>query len=224
MVTVWVFACMILSILFACGWKREWFALLIWFGWACLFNRNNLISNPSIPYVGILLLLTTLVPAGEPMRLDQKTAANWQMPSWIMIVAWLLLAVGYTFSGLDKLSSPSWLDGSAMTHLLNNPLARPGWLRDFMLNDLSFLLPWMTWFVLVAEILFLPLTVFRASRRVMWLVLTLMHCGILLLLDFADLSFGMLMIHWFTFESWSKDHKSIKPVPTVCKETTLNMA
>lgn len=199
-VTIWVFVCMILSILFACGWKREWIALFLWFGWACLFNRNNLISNPSIPYAGMLLLLTTLIPSGEPMRLDQKTTANWQMPSWILLTSWILLAVGYTFSGLDKLASPSWLDGSAMTHLLNNPLARPGWLRDFMLSDAQSLLPYMTWFVLAAEILFLPLCVFRTTRHLIWLIFIGMHCSILLLLDFADLSFGMLMIHWFTFE------------------------
>ena len=40
------------------------------------------------------------------------------------------MAVGYTFSGVTKLPSPSWRDGTALARILDNPLARPGPLRD----------------------------------------------------------------------------------------------
>ena len=55
-----------LSLLFAAGIWRRGVSLLLWFGWACLFHRNNLILNPSIPLVGLLLLLCALRPPGEP--------------------------------------------------------------------------------------------------------------------------------------------------------------
>src|SRR6185503_9916120 len=55
----------LLAMLFALGTSRHVAAACLWFGWASLFGRNNLISNPSIPYVGLLLLLTLLVPLGE---------------------------------------------------------------------------------------------------------------------------------------------------------------
>src|SRR5690349_5202579 len=58
----WVNAFLIIllvaAIAFAIGVFRRAAAVVLWFGWACLFNRNNLINNPSIPYVGLLLLLT----------------------------------------------------------------------------------------------------------------------------------------------------------------------
>src|SRR5690242_4514244 len=42
----------VLSGLFMLGIRRRWVSLFLWYGWACLFNRNNLISNPSLAYVG----------------------------------------------------------------------------------------------------------------------------------------------------------------------------
>src|SRR5207248_9666128 len=46
----------ILAALFTLGIGRRLCALLLWYGGSCLFNRNNLISNPSLTYVGLLLL------------------------------------------------------------------------------------------------------------------------------------------------------------------------
>jgi hypothetical protein len=39
--------------------------------------------------------------------------------------AWILMAVGYSYSGLTKLTSPSWLDGTAITYVLENPWPAP---------------------------------------------------------------------------------------------------
>ena len=40
-----------------------------------------------------------------------------------------------------------------------------------------------------------------------WLLLVLVHLGIVAMIDFADLSFGMLMIHAFTFDpGWLRPH------------------
>ena len=47
--TGFVIALSVLSLAYAAGWWRRVCAVLLWFGWACLFNRNNLITNPSIP-------------------------------------------------------------------------------------------------------------------------------------------------------------------------------
>jgi predicted DCC family thiol-disulfide oxidoreductase YuxK len=188
-----------LSLGFAAGWMRPAISLVLWFGWTALFHRNNLIANPSIPYVGLLLALCVIVPAGEPWSFG-KRRGDWQMPVWIPRCAWLLLAAGYTFSGHTKLHSPSWLDGSAMQYLLENPLARPGWMRDVMLLLPDGVLKGLTWFTLGAELLFLPLACLRKTRPWIWLILLLMHLGIIAVVDFADLSFGMLMIHAFTFD------------------------
>jgi len=188
-----------LSLAFAAGLLRPFVSLCLWFGWTALFHRNNLIGNPSIPYVGLLLLLCALVPTGEPLALAKRNE-SWAMPKWVFRCAWILLAAGYSFSGYTKMFSPSWVDGSAMSFLLENPLARPGPVRDLMLALPSIFLKYLTWFTLIAELAFLPLALWSKSRPWIWLSMVALHLGIIMVVDFADLSFGMLMIHLFTFD------------------------
>ena len=193
----------VLSAAFMLGLARRWAAGLLWFGWACLFNRNNLISNPSLPYVGLILLFCTLIPEGEPLSASGgsgRRPSDWFFPAAVYWGAWWLMAAGYTFSGLVKLGSPSWVDGTAFRHLLENPLARPGFVRDVFLSFPGWALALLSWGTLAAEITFLPLSTFRRGRLVAWSVMVVMHLGIILMVDFADLSFGMVMIHLFTFD------------------------
>lgn len=196
-----------LSVIFALGLARRVAALLLWFGWAALFHRNNLISNPSIPYVGLLLLLTTLVPPGERLRPGRKRpAADWSFPASVWWTAWLVLAAGYTYSGLVKLGSPSWLDGSALSHVLENPLARPNVLRELLLGLPRPVLTLLTWSALGVEILALPLSVHRWTRLASWASLVALQLGILSVVSFADLTAGMLLAHLFVVDPawWSR--------------------
>lgn len=202
-VTVFLLLVVACSMLFAAGVARRSAALVLWYGWACLFNRNVLISNPSIPYVGLLLLLTTLVPTTEPWRLGRRgrSAGEFHMPAAVFFAAWFLMATGYMFSGVIKLSSPSWADGSALWHLINNPLARSGPIRDVMLSMPMWVIRLLTWQALALEVLFLPLVLWRVTRPVAWLAMVGMHVGIVMMVSFADLSAGMLMLHLFTYDA-----------------------
>ncbi len=188
-----------LALAYAAGFWRRGVAVVLWFAWTALFHRNNLIINPSIPYVGLLLILSSLVPVHEPLSFGERDR-EWAMPRWVYRAAWVLMALGYGFSGLTKLPSVSWRDGSAMKSLLMNPLARPGWIRDIMLELPDGILSLLTWGTLAVEILFVPLALWSRSRPWIWTAMFGMHLGILCVLDFADLSLGMLMIHLFTFD------------------------
>lgn len=191
----------LLSIAFTFEIARPAIALILWFGWTALFHRNNLIANPSIPYVGLLLVLCAIVPTGK----------SWTMPQWIPRCAWILLAVGYTFSGVTKLGSPSWIDGTAIARLLDNPLARPGIFRDALLAMPEIIPHLLTWGTLALEILFAPLTLCRPIRRWAWLAMVCMHLGIIAVVDFADLSFAMLIIHAFTYDrQWLRNQTTSK--------------
>jgi hypothetical protein len=204
-VTSFISVLAVLSVMFAAGVYRRASAILLWFGWAALFNRNNLISNPSLSYVGLILLLCTLVPPGEPWSCAGKSSQRqtWYFPAMVFWSAWIVMALGYTFSGLVKLQSPSWVDGTAFRHLLENPLARPGVFRDLLLRLGSRGQSALTWAILALEISFAPLCLFRMGRMVAWIAMVCAHIGILLVVSFADLSFGMIMIHLFTFDpSW----------------------
>jgi len=187
------------SITFTLGLFRRTSAIILWFLITAFFHRNNLTSNPSLPYLGLILVLSAFIPSGEKFSLGKKNP-NWEMPPLIIPVATFLLALGYTFSGWTKLSSPSWIDGSAILRVLENPLSRPGFFRDFLLNVPEVFLTTATWAALLAELLYLPLVLHRKSRPWIWLSLVVMHLSLILLIDFADLSLGMLMIHLFTFD------------------------
>ncbi len=192
------------SALFALGWRDRILALLLWYLWACLFGRNPLIANPSLPYVGFLLIAHALLPAapfgslGARGRVDPD--GGWRMPRGIFLAAWVALAVGYTYSGWTKLISPSWIDGSAIARVLDNPLARPGFLRDALSALPEGLLQGMTWGSLATELAFAPLALIRGLRPFVWAVLLSMHLGLIALIDFADLSLGMVLAHAFTFD------------------------
>jgi hypothetical protein len=198
-VTVFLVLLSISAVAFAVGCFRHAAAILLWYGWACLFNRNNLINNPSIPYIGLILLLSVLVPTGEAFAFKRPNRF-WQFPVVVYWTAWVLMAAGYSFSGWIKLSSPSWVDGTAVYHVLNNPLARPGWVRDLLLALPVSALQSLTWASLGAELLFLPLSITRQTRMIAWCTLVAINIGILFVITFADLTIGMLMIHVFTFD------------------------
>ena len=187
------------SVLLCIGRLRRSSALYLWFLSTCLFTANPLIANPSLGYTGLLLLLTALVPLGEAYVLKKDRDLNWKMPLMIPITAWVLLAAGYSFSGYMKLSSPSWIDGSALTHVLENPLARPNFLRDILLSLPEQIMQLLTWSTLTLEIAFVPLVLFRKVRPWAWFAMIFMHLGIMTVIDFADLSLGMLMVHLFTY-------------------------
>ncbi|QKF94488.1 vitamin K-dependent gamma-carboxylase [Fadolivirus algeromassiliense] len=185
-------------------------AFVLWYGWAALFNKNPLISNPGLAYVGWCLLALTLVER-DPQRIVFNTS-NWflqyiqrdKFPKRVFWAGWILLAAGYTASGLHKLvASPSWVDGTALQHVLESCLARDNILRDTLLQFPTFL-RYSTWFSLFLEIAFLPLGVFYYTRMPFWFIYIGFHLGILMLINFADLTIGVLMIHLFTFDwSWT---------------------
>ncbi|MEO7725371.1 MAG: hypothetical protein ABIU29_11920 [Chthoniobacterales bacterium] len=198
-ITLFLSALLLLSLAFAAGLQRRMAALLLWFGWACLFNRNNLILNPSLPYIGALLLLSTLLPLGESWRRGQSEP-GWRFPASVAWAAWLLLAAGYTYSGWMKLLSPSWLDGTALFHVLQNPLARPGIFRDALLHLPPSWLQIATWVSLAGELLFLPLSFRLTTRLVAWLTMFILQIVILGVVNFADLTIAMLLFHCFVFD------------------------
>ena len=149
---------------------------------ACCFGRNPLIRNPSLPYVGLALLALA-------------AARGRALPRDVVTVLWVLRGVGYGYSGLTKLAAPSWVDGSAMGHLLTNPLARPHAAALLALPES--LRKLATWGVLGLEIAFPLLLLTRRGRRAAWFAMTAMHLGLLVLIDFADLTLGMLVTHLF---------------------------
>src|SRR5438067_1150934 len=176
------------------------------------------ISSPGLPYAGWLLLAHAFLPPAPYGSWAARGRADpgngWRMPEGIFLVAWILMALGYTYSGVMKLVSPSWVDGTALARVLDNPLARPGPVRDLLLSLPDWLLHLATWGALLAELSFAPLALTRRLRPWLWGMLLLMHLGLIVVIDFADLSLGMVMLHLFTFDpAW------VRPRPATGTDT-----
>jgi predicted DCC family thiol-disulfide oxidoreductase YuxK len=178
-------------------------AVLIWYLWACLYGRNPLIGNPSLPFLGWLLLAYALIPAHSSKATFARSGdqtPDWALPGDIFLAAWVLMSAAYLYSGYTKLVSPSWIDGSALNRVLANPLARDTVLRVFLLGLPPLFLKMATWSALALELSFAPLALFRRIRPLIWLAMVGLHLGLVFLVNFADLTLGMLIVHFFAFD------------------------
>jgi predicted DCC family thiol-disulfide oxidoreductase YuxK len=197
------------ALCFAVGWHDRWAALIVWYVLACLVGRNPLITNPSLPYVGWMLLAHACLPAAPygsaAARGRSDPAGDWRFPRRLFAAAWIVLALSYSYSGYTKLLSPSWVSGEAVAVVLDNPLARDWILRDIMLALPPLSLQLLTWAILIVELLFAPLCLIRKLRPWMWLAMLIVQLGIAALLRFPDLTIAMLLVHLFTFDPrWLK--------------------
>jgi predicted DCC family thiol-disulfide oxidoreductase YuxK len=181
-------------------------AVLIWYLWACLYGRNPMIGNPSLPFVGWLVLAHTLATSRSVYDFStthEESTGAWQLSPDTYAAAWILMTFAYSYSGYTKLLSPSWIDGSALSRVLANPLARATALRTFLLGLPPWFLTIATWSALGLELSFAPLALFRRLRPLIWVAMVGLHVGLMFLVNFADLTMGMLILHLFTFDpSW----------------------
>lgn len=176
-------------------------ALGAYYVWACLFGRNPLIANPSLPYVGLLLLATAW--AGEDLRQG--------LPTRLRALLWASMGFGYSYSGLTKLVSASWVDGTALQRVLDSPLSRDWPPVDALLALPSPVLVAATWGALLLEVSFAVLCWSARLRPWLWAGMTAMHLGLLLTVNFADLTLGMLLLHAFTFDPAWLDRRAHAP-------------
>ena len=61
-VTLCLLAGVLLSVLFLLGRFDRVCVPLLWYLWACLYPRDPLIGNPSLPFIGWRLLAYLLIP------------------------------------------------------------------------------------------------------------------------------------------------------------------
>jgi predicted DCC family thiol-disulfide oxidoreductase YuxK len=192
-----------LGLLLALGtWDRV-AALGLWYLQACLLGRNPLISNPAIPFVGWMLLAHACLPAAYgawKARGRSDPRGGWSFPEPLFLAAWVVMSLAYRYSGLHKLQSASWIDGSALMQVLANPLARPGAMRDWLLSLPPILLQLGTWAALALELAFAPLALLPRLRPWLCLAMIGLHLGLLSLVAFADLTAAMLILHLFTLD------------------------
>lgn len=217
-VTLFLYSLIICSILFTMGYYRKICSLWLFYGWMSLLNRNPLISNPGLAYIGWLLLACVCVPSGDRLgfllfeserKKEYDKNDRWEVPNPIYYGFWIVVGISYTASGIHKLQCPSWLDGTALYYVLSGPLARNNFIVGLLLQY-DFIIKIMSWSSLFLEISYLFIGTFYRTRKIYWFLSMGFHLGILFTINFGDLTMGMIMVHLFTFDpSWFEFSKRI---------------
>jgi hypothetical protein len=198
-----------LSLCVAAGFWPRLSAGLLWVGWALLWQRNVFTLNPSMPFNGFLMVsMAAFFPSYGSWSVDRwwarragrpVPAASGAIPRDLWRVAWVVAAVAYSWSGITKLASPTWVSGDALALILDGPLARPAPWVPWLLQH-PWILQGLAWGTLALETLYAPLALTRRGRALAWLGMVGLHLGIVATIQFAELSLGMLLIHLFTFD------------------------
>ena len=208
-VTAVVALMVVLSGCVTLGVARRTAALLLWFGIACLSNRNNYFWSPGMPLVGWLLLMFAVAPLGEPCVWRRKPDPNWELSPVLYWGGWVVMAASYSVSGFFKCASPSWVDGTAIAQTLQWTWARNWWFSQVITSAPAWVPHGMTWFSLFLETFCLPLMFTSWGRAFVWFGLVGMHLNIILLMDLFDLTSSVLLMHLFTFDprwwSWIRE-------------------
>lgn len=201
-VTAWHLLGLGLSVCFALGVKRRLSALGLWFVLVSLLAKNPLVYDLTWGYTGWALLAAALTPTGEPRWPWQPPRRPaWVMPPTLYWGACAILALSTTVSGLSKLSRPEWLDGVAISTLLQMGVSREGPIVDALLALPPSAAAALSLFILGAELLSAPLSLLWRGRMVAWTAMVLVHLGILLTVRIPELSLGMLSVHMLTLDA-----------------------
>ncbi len=203
----------LISVLFTFGIYRLCTAFLLWIGWLILFNLNNLTSDPSLAYVGLLLLVYAIVPKGEPLVLGQRflvSDVSWYMPSIMYWGLWFILGLSFTNSGIEKFSSELWTSGTALYYFSTGPIALSnqfvGWISTWPIIVTATI----TWLVLYTQILAIVMVCFRKTRIIFWFITTGFFFIAIGVLDLFEVLIGMLLFYTFLIESrWGIKRKKL---------------
>lgn len=154
------------------------------------------IPPPNIGYLGFFLLVLTQIKPNQN---------HFELPSWFHHGLWMILGLSYSASGLGKMYSPSWQSGEALMTTLQASFSQDSWLSSILIQSPQWLSRGLTYFVLLAELLFLPLVLFIPLRKYALAFMSLTHVGIVCLLNIDDIPLGLLTVHlFFIEESWFK--------------------
>ena len=195
---VWTLAA--LGVLLTVGFQRRATSVVLWYGWACLTDRVPVLYVPSEGLVGWLLLLTALVPSGERWSISPRPREGWRLPSQMIDAVWIVLGVGYLASGMDKLSAPSWTEGTAIRSVLTSPISRWDVLAEAVEHVPDLAVALLTFTVLFFEITFLAMIWNRRTRMIAWTMAMLFHCGIRIALDLHTVTDPFLVAQILVFD------------------------
>lgn len=186
----------VLSIFVCFNFQRRCASGLLLYIHSCLLLKNPMILNVSYDYLGWLLLALALIPPEHSK--NSSSAPHWKVPRYIYLGGWLIFGMGYTLNGVLKLQSPVWFDGTALSIIIpHDRLLSNEWVRAGLMSLPPLTLKILTWITAYAELLCLPLLIFRKTRVLIWFVILGLHLNALVIFKIKDLSLIMIFFSLF---------------------------
>lgn len=162
------------------GYRTRWVCLFSWVLLLSLVLRNPLLSYGGDKLVPILLLIAAFLPLGQYRERAPSLVAR-------LAFLWLVvqMAVLYIASGVSKIESVYWQNGTALSNVLDmNMLVRPvgSWFGQFepLLRFMTVTTPWAE--IILPLIFFIPLWRGRFRAAAILGLLTL-NVGVQTMLD-----------------------------------------
>jgi hypothetical protein len=205
-ISMLLIAACVSSVLFTFKIKRNLNSFFLFICWVFFFHQNLLTYNPGVPFVGWLLLALSLVENKEERYFWENKSPTFQFPPLLFFGLWIIVTLSYTASGIHKLLfSPLWKEGRAFVYILDYPASRSSYIYDLYLSMPLIFQKVICWLALLSESTFFILFIIPKLRKWGWIMNTLMHVGILIILKFSSLSIVMIIIHAFMIEDqWFK--------------------
>ena len=170
--------------------RRRFKALIIipWLMLLCLVDFHGSLNDVSLGFLGWMTLSLAWI---HPKDWNLHEKLRRYTP-----VAWFVFGLSYTSSGFSKwLLGPSWRTGDALKYIMENDLfARPIFTL-WVARMPESILHALTWSALLIETAALPLVLWKRTRAVTWLALSLLQLSLAVLLDFGVLNWAVLLFH-----------------------------
>jgi hypothetical protein len=174
-------------------------AAVCWLLNMLVWNANTLSRSPEMPLVHLCLLLLAICPLAAPRWPWTKASSSTPVlgvPPVARAVAWGAFAVVYGTAGLTKLTynDSSWVDGSALFHVMHESVFRRLWYGDAFAEP-SLALRFGTHASLLLEVGAPLLVWFHRGRWLVWVMSVTMHAIALVFLNLFEVSVHMLVFH-----------------------------
>lgn len=153
-----------------------------------------LFRNPSFylihrPYIGTLTAFLPFIVHYSERLFFKFTAMDW---------LWSASAVTYLASAVSKLQDPFWISGTALSQFYGFPIRSKIFLTLTQSEPVTAL---MTYSVIAIELLYGVVAYFNKFRFICWVLILLMHLGILFFLQIYVATLPMILFHLFLFDT-----------------------
>ena len=187
-----VLAC-IASLFFALNIKRHLASLFILICLAHITIVNPAALRVITGYIGWFMVFSLFVPCSEGSFIRKKDAdPNWEIKREYFYSLVLVFGVSFFYSGLFKLSIGYWAESMSF-HIFSQDV-RSAWMAErfpaWLLQIIEFGFNKLT---IPLELFFLPLYLFKPTRKATWWLSLLFFIGIFFVMNIYFVASGMIL-------------------------------